>query len=61
LQNAIRPRASERGDYIAFKLGCLRSLCKPCHDGLDPSNASPAPVREDGTPSDLNHPWNAGP
>jgi 5-methylcytosine-specific restriction endonuclease McrA len=45
-----------RGDYTAFRLGQLRSLCADCHNKLDANNA---PVREDGTPSDPNHPWNA--
>jgi 5-methylcytosine-specific restriction endonuclease McrA len=48
-----------KGDYMAFKLGALRSLCKPCHDGLDRTNNPRAPVREDGSPSDPRHPWNA--
>src|SRR5215472_13127097 len=45
-----------RGDYNAFRLGALRSLCKACHDGLDGRNRAPvrsrSPVRADGTPSD---------
>ena len=48
-----------RGDYNAFRLGQLRSLCAECHNRLDANNAPRAPVREDGTPSDPNHPWNA--
>jgi hypothetical protein len=48
-----------RGDLTAFKLGPLRSLCAECHNRLDANNAPRAPVREDGTPSDPNHPWNA--
>jgi hypothetical protein len=49
-----------RGPYLtAFRLGALRSLCKPCHDGLDRTNNPPAPVLEDGSPSDPKHPWNA--
>ena len=50
-----------RGDYNVFRLGALRNLCKPCHDGLDAKNRSPirprSTVRADGTPSDPNHPW----
>jgi len=46
-----------RGDYNAFRLGSLRSLCADCHNRLDRNNAPRAPVREDGTPSDPNHPW----
>jgi 5-methylcytosine-specific restriction endonuclease McrA len=48
-----------RGDFTAFRLGPLRSLCADCHNGLDRTNSPRAPVREDGTPSDPNHPWNA--
>jgi hypothetical protein len=48
-----------RGDYTAFRLGPLRSLCKACHDSLDRTNKPRAPVRGDGTPSDPYHPWNA--
>ena len=50
---------SHPGDYTAFRLGPLRSLCADCHNRLDANNAARAPVREDGTPSDPNHPWNA--
>jgi 5-methylcytosine-specific restriction endonuclease McrA len=50
------------GDYAAFRLGSLRSLCKACHDSLDGRNRAPvrsrSPVRADGTPSDPQHPWN---
>ena len=48
-----------RGDLTALRLGQLRSLCADCHNRLDANNASRAPVREDGTPSDPKHPWNA--
>jgi hypothetical protein len=44
----------------AFRLGQLRSLCADCHNRLDANNAPRSPVREDGTPSDPNHPWNTG-
>jgi len=47
-----------RGDFTAFRLGELRSLCADCHNRLDGTNSPRAPVREDGTPSDPNHPWN---
>jgi hypothetical protein len=43
----------------ATTVGALRSLYKACHDGLDRTNNPRAPVLEDGTPSDPNHPWNA--
>jgi len=48
-----------RGDFTAFRLGPLRSLCAECHNRLNANNAPRAPVREDGTPSDPKHPWNA--
>jgi 5-methylcytosine-specific restriction endonuclease McrA len=48
-----------RGNFTAFRLGQLRSLCADCHNRLDGTNSPRAPVREDGTPSDPNHPWNA--
>ena len=47
------------GDFTAFRLGQLRSLCAECHNRLDRTNSPRAPVREDGTPSDPHHPWNA--
>jgi 5-methylcytosine-specific restriction enzyme A len=46
-----------RGDYTVFRLGQLRSLCADCHNRLDGTNSPRAPIREDGTPSDPNHPW----
>ena len=49
-----------RGDFTAFRLGQLRSLCADCHNRLDRTNSPRAPVRADGTPSDPRHPWNAG-
>jgi len=48
-----------KGDFNAFRLGPLRSLCAECHDRLDANNAPRFPVREDGTPSNPKHPWNA--
>jgi hypothetical protein len=45
----VRPH---KGDYKAFRLGALRSLCKACHDGLDRTNNPRAQVREHGSPSD---------
>jgi hypothetical protein len=51
---------NHEGDYTAFRLGALRSLCKPCHDGLDHSANRPKyAVKADGSPSDPRHPWNA--
>ena len=49
-----------RGDFTAFRLGPLRRFCADCHNRLNRTNAPRAPVRADGTPSDLKHPWNAG-
>jgi hypothetical protein len=51
---------SHRGDFAAFRLGLLRSLCADCHNALDGRNAARAPVNADGTPSDPRHPWNTG-
>ncbi|HVI66879.1 MAG TPA: hypothetical protein VM910_30530 [Bradyrhizobium sp.] len=48
------------GDFNAFRLGPLRSLCVACHAQLDGNNVPRFPVREDGTPSGPNHPWNRG-
>jgi hypothetical protein len=50
---------SHRGDYTAFRLGPLRSLCADCHNALKRNNRPRAPVLEDGSPSDPDHPWNA--
>jgi hypothetical protein len=48
-----------RGDFAAFRLGELRSLCADCHNGLDGTNRpGRSPVRPDGTPSDPHHTWN---
>ena len=49
-----------KGDFIAFRLGPLRSLCADCHNRLDAGNAPRAPVRADDTPTDPKHPWNVG-
>jgi 5-methylcytosine-specific restriction enzyme A len=58
---------AHRGDYNAFRLGPLRSLCVECHNALDRttnaprfSNARRFPVNADGTPSDPKHWWNIG-
>jgi hypothetical protein len=47
-----------RGDFTAFELGPLRSLCIECHARLGADNAPRFPVRADGTPSNPNHFWN---
>jgi 5-methylcytosine-specific restriction endonuclease McrA len=49
-----------RGDYRLFRLGALRSLCAECHHKLDGSDIPRSQVREDGTASDPNQPWNTG-
>jgi 5-methylcytosine-specific restriction endonuclease McrA len=52
---------NHNGDYNAFRLGPLRSLCADCHNALGRTNRPRrSPVRADGTPSDPRHPWNAG-
>ena len=49
-----------RGDYNAFLLGPLRSLCKPCHDGLQAikHKGYQSDVGDDGYPIDARHPFN---
>jgi 5-methylcytosine-specific restriction enzyme A len=50
------------GDYRAFLLGPIRSLCKPCHDGLQPSfkhRGYKPDIGVDGYPLDPAHPFNA--
>jgi len=53
---------SHHGDYNAFRLGPLRSLCVECHNSLDAKNRAPirsrSTVRADGWPADPRHPWN---
>jgi 5-methylcytosine-specific restriction endonuclease McrA len=51
---------SHKGDYTAFRLGELRSLCAECHNSLDHTNAPRFAVNADGTPSDPRHWWNVG-
>jgi 5-methylcytosine-specific restriction enzyme A len=53
---------SHRGNYTAFRLGRLRSLCKACHDALDHMSNAPRRWGCDvtGMPLDPRHPWNAG-
>jgi 5-methylcytosine-specific restriction protein A len=51
------------GNYNAFVLGPLRSLCKPCHDGLQPSfkhKGYRPDIGVDGFPLDPAHPWYRG-
>jgi 5-methylcytosine-specific restriction endonuclease McrA len=52
---------SHKGDFTAFKLGELRSLCSACHNALDRANrlrSSRSPVGLDGWPLAVDHPWN---
>ena len=50
------------GNWNAFWLGDLQSLCKPCHDGsknlVELYGYDPKAVDADGWPSDPNHPAN---
>ena len=48
-----------KGDYRAFKLGDLRSLCAECHDGLQPAfkhKPYRPDIGADGYPLDPRHP-----
>jgi 5-methylcytosine-specific restriction protein A len=50
-----------KGNYTAFVRGVLRSLCAPCHDGLQPSfkhKPYSSAVGPDGYPIDPAHPFN---
>jgi 5-methylcytosine-specific restriction enzyme A len=50
-----------KGDYNQFVLGPLRSLCAPCHDGLQPSfrhKPYSSAIGPDGLPIDPAHPFN---
>lgn len=48
------------GNYNAFVLGPLRSLCAPCHDGLQAikHKGYRSDCDDDGFPTDKNHPFN---
>ena len=51
------------GDYNAFLHGPIRSLCKPCHDGLQPSfkhKGYRPDIGADGYPVDPKHPFYTG-
>jgi 5-methylcytosine-specific restriction endonuclease McrA len=50
-----------KGNFTAFSLGELRSLCANCHDRLK-TRPMPRARRSTrmGTPSDPNYPWNMG-
>jgi 5-methylcytosine-specific restriction enzyme A len=48
-----------KGDFNAFMLGPIRSLCAPCHDGLQPAfkhKGFRRDIGEDGYPLDPRHP-----
>jgi 5-methylcytosine-specific restriction protein A len=49
-----------KGDYNVFVLGELRSLCAPCHDGLQAikHKGYRSDCDDDGYPIDKNHPFN---
>jgi hypothetical protein len=53
---------SHRGDWNAFLLGDLQSLCKACHDSskrqLDIRGCS-SDIGDDGWPTDPRHPTNS--
>jgi len=46
-RNRCRPIEPHRGDFTAFRLGPLRSLCADCHNALDRTNRLRHPVRAD--------------
>ena len=48
------------GDWNKFRLGKLRSLCKPCHDALQgiKHKGYRSDIGDDGFPLDSNHPFN---
>ena len=51
-----------KGDYNLFLRGPIRSLCKSCHDGLQPSfkhKGYSSAIGVDGYPLDPAHPFNA--
>ena len=51
------------GEYNAFLRGPIRSLCKPCHDGLQPNfkhRGYRPDIGVDGFPVDPAHPFYTG-
>jgi len=53
---------SHEGDWNAFMLGELQSLCKPCHDSLKRRldlDGHTQDIDADGWPTDPSHPANA--
>ncbi|MFZ0601220.1 MAG: HNH endonuclease [Roseiarcus sp.] len=51
-----------RGDWNAFRLGPLQSLCRDCHAGksADDRLGYSCDIDEDGFPIDPRHPFNRG-
>ena len=51
-----------KGDYNAFVLGKLRSLCAACHDALQgfTHRGYRCDIGDDGFPVDPRHPFNRG-
>src|SRR5260370_7768422 len=45
-----------RGDFTAFRLGELRSLCADCHNSLDGTKSPPPPSPADDPPPTPTHP-----
>ena len=50
-----------RGDWNAFRLGPLQSLCRACHQGkwADDHHGYSSVIDDDGFPLDPRHPFNA--
>jgi 5-methylcytosine-specific restriction enzyme A len=51
---------AHKGDFNAFMLGPIRSLCKKCHDGLQPAfkhKGYSSAIGLDGYPLDPRHPF----
>jgi 5-methylcytosine-specific restriction enzyme A len=50
------------GQWNAFVMGPLRSLCAPCHDALQgfPHKGFSTAIGVDGLPLDPRHPWYRG-
>ena len=55
---AVSACFSSRSSQTAVDVAATACDAAKTADGLDRNDAPRAPVREDGTPSDPNHPWN---
>jgi hypothetical protein len=55
-------RRDDRGDWNAFRLGPLQSLCFDCHKRkwADDSHGYHCDIGDDGMPIDASHPFNQG-